>query len=134
MSHKAMISGTAYEVSGGSVLAAGTDFQLGGGKTIIDGTAYLIKFGASLTWTIQKDTAALWDPLDVYVNFTATDGTKLIRFVVLTSCIRFDTNGDGSRYAYNNGRWIDKYLTITFDEPPTGALLTWLQAHATPQD
>lgn len=44
MSHKTMINGTAYEVSGGSALVDGTDFQLGGGKTIVSGTAYDVPF------------------------------------------------------------------------------------------
>lgn len=31
-------------------------------------------------------------------------------------------------------RWINQvYRTITFDAPPTGDLLTWLEANATPQ-
>lgn len=34
MSHKTLISGTAYEVSGGSTLQNGTDFQLGGVKPL----------------------------------------------------------------------------------------------------
>ena len=134
MAHKALIGGTAYEIKGGRDLIGGTVHSKKNGKALINGTAYAIKFGASLTWTIQKDTSALYDSLDVSVNFTATDGTRLIRFVVRTNYIIFYTNGDGERFAYNNGRWIDKYLTITFDEPPTGTLLTWLQAHAKPQD
>ena len=36
--------------------------------------------------------------------------------------------------AYNGGNWMNQsYRTITFDEEPTGDLLTWLEANATPQ-
>lgn len=39
----------------------------------------------------------------------------------------------GSVSAYAN-RWKkEAYRTITFEEEPTGDLLTWLQANATPQ-
>lgn len=32
------------------------------------------------------------------------------------------------------GSWTDRaYRTITFDEEPSGSLLTWLEANATPQ-
>lgn len=34
---------------------------------------------------------------------------------------------------YLNSRWnMGTYRTITFEEEPTGDLLTWLQANATP--
>lgn len=35
----------------------------------------------------------------------------------------------GDKATWNN----QAYRTITFDEEPTGDLLTWLQANATPQ-
>lgn len=35
--------------------------------------------------------------------------------------------------AYRNGWRGEVYRTVTFDELPTGDLLTWLQANATPQ-
>lgn len=35
---------------------------------------------------------------------------------------------------YGSGEWVDQaYRTITFIEPPTGDLLTWLQANGTKQ-
>ena len=36
-------------------------------------------------------------------------------------------------YSSKDSRWYGSYRTITFDEEPTGDLLTWLQANATPQ-
>lgn len=34
----------------------------------------------------------------------------------------------------DGGTWKDPaYRTLVFDEPPTGELLEWLQANATPQ-
>ena len=44
MSHKTMVSGTAYNVTGGKTLVNGTGYSIKGGKTLVDGTAYDIKF------------------------------------------------------------------------------------------
>ena len=41
--------------------------------------------------------------------------------------IKYDT-------VYMLGKWQNvTYRTVIFTEPPTGDLLTWLQANATPQ-
>ena len=42
MAHKTLISGTAYDVKGGTDLIAGTSYQIGGGRTLVNGTAYEI--------------------------------------------------------------------------------------------
>lgn len=44
MSHKVLIAGTAYDVSGGDTLVSGAKYQLGGGKTLVNGAAYDISF------------------------------------------------------------------------------------------
>lgn len=41
----------------------------------------------------------------------------------------WDIYGGGAVFEFEN----EAYRTITFDTPPTGALLTWLQANATRQ-
>lgn len=48
MSHKTLISGTAYEVVGGAQMIDGTKFQMGGGKTILGGTAFTIPFAKGI--------------------------------------------------------------------------------------
>ena len=48
MSHKTLISGTAYEVVGGAQMIDGTKFQMGGGKTILGGTGYDIPFSKGI--------------------------------------------------------------------------------------
>ena len=45
---------------------------------------------------------------------------------------------DGTSYAIKGGtdliNWTQEaFRTVAFDEPPTGALLTWLQANAVQQ-
>ena len=44
MSHKTMIDGVAYEISGGKTLVNGTAYKIDKGKTLVGGTAYTISF------------------------------------------------------------------------------------------
>ena len=46
MSHKTMIDGVAYEISGGKTLVNGTAYSIDKGKTLIGGTAYEVGFGS----------------------------------------------------------------------------------------
>lgn len=45
MAHKALIGGTAYEISGGKALVGGTAYSIDKGKTLVGGTAYEVGFG-----------------------------------------------------------------------------------------
>ena len=47
MSHKTLISGTAYEISGGKTLVNGTAYSIDKGKTLVGGTAYEVGFAPS---------------------------------------------------------------------------------------
>ena len=138
MSHKTLISGTSYAIKGGTDLIAGTSYQIGGaGRTLVDGTAYEIKLGESLTWKINTEidrATELWENVIFYSN-----GKKYVRFATILGepyvYIRYYT----SQYAYDTvykNWWLSGYTayrTITFAEPPTGKLLTWLQANAVQQ-
>lgn len=53
MSHKTLISGTAYEISGGKTLIDGTAYSIKNGKTLVDGTVYEVGF--------VKEYVALYD-------------------------------------------------------------------------
>ena len=53
MAHKALIGGTAYEISVGNTLVGGTVFSIAGGKTLVDGTAYNIGFVPTSRVTIS---------------------------------------------------------------------------------
>ena len=46
MAHKALIGGTAYNISGGKSLVSGTSYNIKGGKILIGGTGYSISFGS----------------------------------------------------------------------------------------
>lgn len=43
MSHKTMIDGVAYEISGGKTLIGGTAYSIKYGKTLVDDTAYEVE-------------------------------------------------------------------------------------------
>ena len=109
------------------------------------GTGYDITFEEAIgkTWVLNE---VLSGSVDKSANFQSSDGTSYVR-------IKYGFNGnigfytlqyfstasetDPLRvYAQNNGqsRWRDSAKrTITFSEPPTGDLLTWLQANAVQQ-
>ena len=52
MSHKTMVNGTAYEISGGKTLVGGTAYSIKSGKTLVDGTAYEVGFAKPVTITV----------------------------------------------------------------------------------
>lgn len=143
--HKTLINGTAYEVKGGKCMVNGTVYNILKGRTLIDGTGYDITFEEAIgkTWVLN---GVLSGSVDKSANFQSSDGTSYVRIKYgLNSNLGFYTLQYFSTasetdplwvYAQNNGqsRWRDSAKrTITFSEPPTGDLLTWLQANAMQQ-
>ena len=145
MNHKTIIDGTVYDVKGGKCLINGTAYSIKKGRTLIGGTGYDVTFEepASKSWYLNE---GLSGTVDATVIFKSSDGTSYVR-------IKYGFNGNLGFYtlqyfstasetdplwvyAQNKGqnRWRDTAKrTITFDEPPTGDLLTWLQANAVQQ-
>lgn len=143
--HKTLVNGTVYEVKGGKCLVNGTVYSIKKGRTLIAGTGYDITFEepASKSWYLNE---GLSGTVDATVIFKSSDGTSYVR-------IKYGFNGNLGFYtlqyfstasetdplwvyAQNNGqnRWRDTAKrTITFDEPPAGDLLAWLEQNATPQ-
>ena len=140
-----LVNGTAYEVKSGKCLVNGTAYSVKKGRTLIDGVGYdvLMKGGTpKLTWYFN-DTIEITQVFDV--NFTSGDAQwteisynsvfgryeMVYAYVVNGSTVNTKTAYDGvNQTGWNN---TEKYRTIIFDEEPTGDLLTWLQANATPQ-
>lgn len=87
-----------------------------------------------LTWyfneTVAPTTVTIY-----YANFTCAGdsliGIKIPKGLMSMGYIR----SSGSNFGvYERRRWkTEKYRTITFDEEPTGDLLAFLEANATPQ-
>ena len=124
--HHTLINGTSYAIKGGTDLIAGTSYQIGGGRTLVNGTAYEIGFGDERqTWIIERYLKT-YDEFDVKVEFTS-NGEKYAQFKRsgrYYRVLRYD-----SLNVYEEGNWVhgEEYRTVIFAEPPTGALLAWLQ-------
>lgn len=148
--HKTLVNGTVYQVKGGKCLVNGTVYNIKKGRTLINGTGYDINFepDVSLTWYFNETIDITSQPdkfwgyssgiavsfVSGYYGFTydhlirGYDDTYGVRTLIYYRKI-YETR----ELAYRNGWWGEVYRTITFDELPTGDLLTWLQANATPQ-
>ena len=152
MSHKTFVNGTTYDVKGGKCLVNGTSYDIKKGRTLSGGTGYDITFApnVSLTWYFNETVS--WTADATYeVTFTC-DGKNYdaIRLTYVTkrklrSYIEYRVMTSSGLGKYHNVgsmmvsppdpfTWnYEVYRTITFDAPPTGDLLTWLKANATPQ-
>lgn len=148
--HKTLVNGTTYEVKGGKCLVNGTVYNIKKGRTLIDGTGYDINFepDVSLTWYFNEtiDITSQPDKFWGYSSGIAVSFVSgyygfpydhLIRDYDDTYGVRtliyYRKINETRDLAYRNGWRGEVYRTITFDELPTGDLLTWLQANATPQ-
>lgn len=148
--HKTLVNGTVYTVQGGKCMVDGTVYNILKGRTLIGGTGYDINFepDVSLTWYFNETIDITSQPdkfwgyssgiavsfVSGYYGFTydhlirGYDDTYGVR-----TLIYYRKSTETRELAYRNGWRGEVYRTITFDELPTGDLLTWLQANATPQ-
>lgn len=134
--HKTLVNGTAYEVKGGKCLVNGTVYSIKKGRTLIGGTGYDIAFEETIgkTWRFN-DTISCWDGMTWNVNFVALGYPCTSIYSTYNNNLFYTTPSLGGFMARDaSGNWNgEEYRTVTFDEPPTGDFLTWLQANATPQ-
>lgn len=134
--HKTLINGTAYEVKGGKCLVNGTVYNIKKGRTLIDGTGYDIAFEETIgkTWRFN-DVISCWEGMTWNVNFVALGYPCTSIYSTYNNNLFYTTPSLGGFVARDAaGNWNgEEYRTVTFDEPPTGDFLTWLQANATPQ-
>lgn len=144
--HKTLINGTAYTVKGGKCLVNGTSYSIKKGRTLIGGTGYDINFepDVSKTWTFDTSKA----PTSMFPNLSpgsyqqflvpfTSNGERFIGFGFKKYYTGIDlyyrTPSGGITACEVPGFWNTAYTTVTFDEAPSGDLLTWLEANATPQ-
>ena len=134
--HKALVNGTAYTVQGGKCLVNGTVYSIKKGRTLIGGTGYDIAFEETIgkTWRFN-DVISCWEGMTWNVNFVALGYPCTSIYSTYNNNLFYTTPSLGSFMARDAaGNWNgEEYRTVTFDEPPTGDFLTWLQANATPQ-
>ena len=55
MAHKALIGGTAYNITGGKSLVSGTSYNITSGRTLVGGTRYDIMFGPPYAAMLYSD-------------------------------------------------------------------------------
>ena len=111
----------------------------GGGRTLIGGTGYDVKLGGSLTWLLNDYIGD--SPLSVTdAGFISNDthfAWLSATYQMGTAYIIYSTGyamSDKEVTVYVNRAWQEQaYRTLTFDEEPTGDLLTWLEANGTRQ-
>lgn len=146
MAHKTRVNGTSYEVNGGKCLVNGTAYSIKKGRTIINGAGYDITFGETIskTWVINARlyATAFNDSYRFNANFVS-NGQRFYGFfanyIANQYTLGYFNTVNQSGYIgvftmdmIGNRSWPfgEAYRTITFDETPTGTLLTWLQANA----
>lgn len=139
MAQKVLIGGTLYELKPSPVLIDGTKYQIGGGRTLVNGTGYDVKLGGSLTWLLNDYIGD--SPLSVTdAGFISNDthfAWLSAKYQMGSAYIIYSTGyamSDKEVTVYVNRAWQEQaYRTLTFDEEPTGDLLTWLEANGTRQ-
>ena len=134
MGQKVEVGGTVYDLKAGKCLIGGTAYAAKKGRTLIGGTGYDVKLKNSLIWYLTDNLG--YDVLEgTLIGFTA-NGKHFAHIQAYRGALFFSiVDGNGRPYnqtlVYNEG-WVNvAYRTITFDEEPTGDLLTWLEAHGT---
>lgn len=103
------------------------------GISIIDD----LQISYSKTWVIKSDAAGEF--ATTQISFTSNgqkftsiganwDGGPIVLYYDNTEIAGYEP-GTETQYTFDN----EAYRTLTFDTPPTGALLTWLQSNAVKQ-
>lgn len=149
MAHKTLVNGAAYEVQGGKCLVNGTVYSIKKGRTLIGGTGYDLPFEETIgkTWVINKRLyASAFNDSYLFNASFVSNGPTFSGFFAKWVSPEYqlgyftDVNLSGYIQVYKMGMveapsWSmgEAYRTITFSEPPTGDLLTWLQANAVQQ-
>ena len=155
MSHKTLVNGTLYDVTGGKCLIGGTGYSIKKGRTLIDGTGYDIALG-SKTWLINASLSdSSLDNLGYIPNYSGYVGPPFIsngnsflgmsiklstgiyeeKHLIIYYYFLTEEGGTEPQTVYENpyGWRNEAYRTVTFEAEPTGNLLTWLEANAVPQ-
>lgn len=86
------------------------------------------------TWVINESPNVTTGVFDVEYSSNNQDFVRLILASFGAVKINFIDSNTTITTVYNDGIWTNQaYRTITFSTPPTGDLLTWLQANAVKQ-
>ena len=107
-----------------------------------DGKALKINVGGYLspkasgeTWVLNESpNFDIGEDISLQIDFVSNNTSFDLINVVHLEDIFYGGPTTGVILAYSSGEWTDQaYRTITFLEPPTGELLTWLQNNGVKQ-
>ena len=142
MAHKALIGGTAYEITGGKTLINGTAYGIAKGKTLINGTAYDVSFKTPIssfpvgTSVYLQESGSAKEYIivqqgnpDTSTYDASCNGTWLMRKEIYTNCAFYNTTWDVSQYA---GNALDKMMNTTVYGKFSSALKSAIQTAKIP--
>lgn len=108
MSHRTLIDGTGYDITGGRTLIDGTGYDIKGGRTLVDGVGYDISFGVACDPVLNNNTweqiraasdagiaSSLWsigDCKEIVLNGALCTGLTLSNYSVCVFVIGIDHN------------------------------------------
>ena len=116
MSHKTLISGTAYEVVGGAQMIDGTKFQMGGGKTLVGGTAFDIPFSKGVPLSTITPGAIL------YLNESGSP----VPFYIAKHDYESGLNGDGRTLVVRKDCYDMRAFSSSNNAYANSSLDSWL--------
>lgn len=108
------------------------------GKALkINGGGYLSPKASGETWVLNErpNFDKTGEEISLQIDFISNNMSfDLINVGYGQDVLFYGGPTTGVFPAYDSGEWTNQaYRTITFLEPPTGDLLTWLQANGTKQ-
>lgn len=134
--HKALIDGTARDVTSGTCLVGGTAYAIKKGRTLVDGTGYEISLDTRQKWVIKASPTYGGKEIDVTISFESNgvDYKRIHIYYMDVFKIEYFNDRGQKTMAYHYKKWeSDEFRTLIFNEEPTGTLLRWLQANAVQQ-
>ena len=92
------------------------------------------KKSAGLTWYFN-DTVNVASTKQFTVDFVSNETSfNAILTIPTVHQMIYHSDSSSNMIAFKAGTWTNQaYRTVTFQDPPTGDLLTWLQANAVKQ-
>lgn len=108
-------------------------YAIGGKPLMLDGKLCKVAAGGQETWVLNN--GSLSGEIDVNINFISNNQNwnNILCFQEKFYATITYISGTNQQTVFV-GSWVDQaYRTITFLEPPTGELLTWLQNNGVKQ-
>lgn len=137
MAHKTLISGTAYDISGGREMIGGTGYDRKAGKTLIGGTAFTIPFAKDIPLSNITPGAILYlnesgSPVPFYVakhdyesELNGTGRTLIVKNGYYGKTTNFGTASSGNSYASSiASEKAEIYASSVVDERIRGEIRT----------